>query len=419
VTGVPGILVDAKHVGYVAWPTNTGSAGHLEVVQIAKSGKVGKTQNGLSGSWDGLGGQLTLVPGSSQPQVVFVGTGTGQFSDSCVYVATGSGVPWSAQTGSLSNGCANPEPAAAESSNGTIAAAWAGAGGSNLHYRIGVSSSIPASGPDGVITAPTSVVGSGITLQPSNQHFVAGWVQAFGGGKDGYYAADVSGSASAHKMPGTGTNSVNHLALVGDIPMAGTSHGTFMAACSNGTNCQLMMWKVGAKKALKVPHAKLPYAAALSAGPSGRLWVAWGSDANNTVSVTRTNKSDTTFGPVHTYHTACAEHDIVAISGPSDGGADVVLECVAQIHNKFKSAVYVTHVLPALSAKVSASGHTVTVKVTDAGDAVSGAKVTLGSSTKKTSKKGTATFHVGKAGSYPVVAKHSGYLPAHAKAKVG
>jgi hypothetical protein len=269
-----------------------------------------------------------------------------------------------------------------------------------------------------VISVSSSVVGSGITLRPSNQHFVAGWIQVNGSGKDGYYAQDVSAGGARKKMPGTGTNSVNHLVVAGDMPMASTPHGTFMAACSNGTSCQLMVWKVGAKKAHKLPHAKLPYAASLSAGPSGRLWAAWGSQTHNTVSVTRSNRKDTRFGPVHTYRTACAEHEIVAISGPSDGGADIALECVAQLHHTFKGAVYVTHVLPALSAHAQVSGHTVTVKVTDAGEAVKGAKVTLGGATKTTSAKGTASFHEGKSGAFKVVAKHSGYLPAHAKATV-
>lgn len=418
VTGVPGILVTSAHVGYVAWPTSKGGKADVQVAQVAKSGAVGNAKSGLSGSWSSIGGQLTLVPGTQQPQLVYDGVGTGQFTPSCIYVATGSSLPWTAQNGSLSQDCANPEPAGAESSSGTIAATWSGAGGTNVRYRIGVSSSIPASGSDGVITVAATVAGNGITWRPSDQHFLVSWIEA-NGSKDGYYAADVSGSPSPQRMPGTGPNSVNNLARVGDLPMASTSHGAYLAACSNTlVNCRLMLWKVGASKAKKVPGAKAPYTAALAAGPSGRLWVAWGVQTNNTVKVTRTNKKDTKFGPVRTYHTACIEHEIVAISGPADGGADIALECGATIHNKFMPVVYATHVLPALSAHPSVSGHTVTVKVTDAGDAISGAKVTLGGATKKTSSKGVATFHVGKAGHYAVVAKHSGYLAAHAKATV-
>jgi hypothetical protein len=62
------------------------------------------------------------------------------------------------------------------------------------------------------------------------------------------------------------------------------------------------------------------------------------------------------------------------------------------------------------------SAHTLTVKVTDAGDAVSGAKVTFAGNTKTTNSHGVASFGVAKhfkAGHYPVVAKHAGYLPAH------
>jgi hypothetical protein len=414
ITGTPGDLM-LNGTGYVAWPTSE-SPGRLEVVKISANGTVGPTQAALSG-WSSLGGHLTLLPNGSEPQVVFVGFGTGQYADSCVYDATGTSAPWTVEPGSLSNDCVNPEPAAARDSSGTVGATWSGAGAVDVRYRLGMSSTIPATGPDSVITRPTSVVNNGMAVRPSDQHFFVSWQQAFGGGTDGFYAEDVSGGGSVLKMPSTGTHSVNAQWALGVMPMAGTANGVFMAACNNSTTCHLLLWKVGSPTSFAVPGAKQPYLADIAPGPGGRLWVAWGDQNDNTVKVTRTNTKDTKFEPVRTYHTGCVEHEFVAISGPTNV-SDVALECVSK---KLVPAVYVARILPALSedlnsSKVSSSSaHTLKATVTDAGDTVSGAKVTFHGVTKTVDSKGVATFNVPKGlapGHYAVVGTHAEYVSA-------
>jgi hypothetical protein len=421
-TGVPGVLETSGHQGFVAWPTNSGGAAKILVATVSSSGSVSAAKTALSG-WGSIGGQITLLPGTQQPQVIFSGVGPAPDDRGCVYAATGTALPWSLENGSLSNDCVNPEPAGAEGGLGELGAAWAGAG---LKYHVGLDPNVPATSADGTIAAPATVDGSGMTFSPADRAFWVAWGQTNGGSTDGYFVRNVDPSTTALKMPGTGTQSIEAVSNPGDLPFTATPRGAFLAACSNTVaNCHLMLWRFGASKAMTVPKAVGPNNAAVAQGPSGRIWVAWGVRSNNTVMVTRSNKKDTRFGAVHTYRTACVTGPVVAISGPATGAAVLALECGSG--KIVKPTVFATHVLPGLSEHLSThkltntSTHMLKVKVTDAGDAVSHAKVTFRGSTKRTNAHGVVSFAVPQhlaTGKYGVVAKHAGYLPAHGTVKV-
>jgi hypothetical protein len=408
VPGTPAML-RLGFVTYVAWATRNGTTLGVSRVPLGSYGTPGTPKAALTGL-GAVSDHLTLVPQGGRPLLVFTGAG-------CVEGALGPTVPWVVQTWSLSNDCVHPVPSAAENAAGRVGAAWPG--GTDVRYRIGVSSTVPATGADKTITVGHTIYKAAMTVHPGTQHFYVGWASKVGASSDGFYAKDVTANGAVHKMPGTGIRSVGHQPATGRMAMTATDNGVFLAACSNTSTCQLRLWKVGASRSHAVTGAKRPYISALAAVPDGRIWVAWGNQFSDTVKVTRSNRQGTVFEPVTTLRTACAAHEIVAAVGMGSGAAELALECVAR--STHRGAVYTTYVTPRLRATVKPSTvsnrklHTVTVRVTDAGDPVGGAQVSLRGVPKTTDGTGTVRYKVDAGtptGHYLVVAVHSGYQRA-------
>ena len=134
----------------------------------------------------------------------------------------------------------------------------------------------------------------------------------------------------------------------------------------------------------------------------------------------RTNKADTRFGPVVTYRVPfCAEHPLIGIGGGSFGRLDIALQCVNQ---GLKNEEFVTQSEAVLSVHVSAATISNTILnrvkfvVTDAGDAVVGARVFVAGRSATTNAAGSATIFFpkhAKPGRYPVTASAVNYFNAH------
>jgi hypothetical protein len=192
----------------------------------------------------------------------------------------------------------------------------------------------------------------------------------------------------------------------------------YVAYCTSSSKCRLKLWHVGASKALSVPTSPNPGSASIASGPGGRIWVAWFDESTTKVYVTRTNAAVSKFGPVRSYSTPCAEHGLLGISSGSSGRLDVALQCV---NNSLKAEELVTQVevglhISASRTRVSnTSKHTITMTVTDAGDAVPGAAVAFNGHSKTTNGKGRASFTLArhtKPGQYAATATKAQYLKA-------
>lgn len=114
----------------------------------------------------------------------------------------------------------------------------------------------------------------------------------------------------------------------------------------------------------------------------------------------------------------CSEHPLIGISGGNFGRLDVALQCVNQ---KLKNEQLVTQSQAMLSVHASAAmihntvPNTVKFVVTDAGDTVPGAKVTVAGRSATTNASGSATIHFpkgAKSGSFPVIASSVNYFSA-------
>ena len=191
--------------------------------------------------------------------------------------------------------------------------------------------------------------------------------------------------------------------------------GVFSAYAVDGTRVRLLRFG-GQARPVPVPKGARVLVAGLAAGPEGRLWVFYGNEQQTFV--TRTSKAVGGFEPVQTLKSPPGTVQYFRLEGEGSAGpldlfADVTVD------GKTRDGSYQTHVFPQLSLRVAKAGQRLTVRVTDAGDPVAGARVTgLPGGAKTTDASGAVvvTLAAGQKGSFGLTATKAGYLPAKGKA---
>jgi hypothetical protein len=261
-----------------------------------------------------------------------------------------------------------------------------------------------------------------------SQDVYAAWARFFSKptSKDGLWVADLSKGSAPLQAPGTGTNLVASFPEPVAIASPTGRGGIDLAYCNNASPCsQVELWHDGASKAVAIPGSSNPRSVALSAGPAGRLWIAWWSATKGSVSVVRTNEAGDVFGPVKTYAgpQGCQGdgNGTIKISGGSQQRLDVVMSCYdglstpAAVHVSATQSLVPLQIAASTGAVNHKKGGSVTYRVSDVGDTVAGATVTVDGKKGKTDKKGRATFRFPKGaqpGSFKVVASMANYVNA-------
>jgi hypothetical protein len=149
----------------------------------------------------------------------------------------------------------------------------------------------------------------------------------------------------------------------------------------------------------------------------GRLWVAWAGEINGhgVTAFTRSNKAVTRFEPIQTGRFTWA--DLFTLSGDGRlGPLDLLMSGTPDTKGPLVEGIYYARLLPELSATISVTSlkggkFTLKAKVTDAGDAVSGATVSAKGQSKTTNAKGSAKLTIsGSAHDHvTVTVTHPGY----------
>ena len=195
--------------------------------------------------------------------------------------------------------------------------------------------------------------------------------------------------------------------------------GVFAPYTTDGTHVRLLRYGGGT---VAVGRASGVTAAALgvATGIDGRIWVMWGADGGR-VAVTRSNKAVTRFEPIQVIET----HALTLFRLAGDGRLgpfDLLVDQIADTTPLLPAGLYHARVLPELSASVAVTviknkkTHVITsyklkVTVTDAGDAVPGATVSVAGHTKKTGATGAAKLAL--PGSSPSKLKLTATAPSY------
>lgn len=409
---------------HAVYEQDLGSPSAYEHAGINGSNTVVSRSNVL-GTWEGLVSNPKLMTTAGGGlRLVFSGL---QNTDSANFYAGGyaydalsdaSGAAWSLQPHALtrnSSAYAGYGNGATQLSNGTPVTA--STLNSDMFVRAGAiettdSTVVNASAPDAVFTSAsccrydTTLVNVGDTV----------WAAWYGNGSTvdtvGTFVQQVYPTPGpVLKAPGS-SEGLDGSSADQSIAFVARPGGGAVVAYRMGypTANKIGLWTVGSGSvtSVKAPGANQ---VALSAAPSGRLWLAWSSEDDD-VYAARTSATGMRVGAVRELRSPSPGQTIwkVAVEGSlaqatvlvNDDGTDSVWSRVVD------PGLLVT----AAPGRVRVGPRTpVTVKVTDAGDAVKGAKVKGGGDSCTTNAKGRCTLKVRptRTGKVTIVAKRPGY----------
>lgn len=239
---------------------------------------------------------------------------------------------------------------------------------------------------------------------------VASWDSAATPGGDFIQGIGPSVQA-AHLVPGQRRNAVV-------LASRDAGPGVFAAYTPDNDRVRLFRYGGGSVAVGKVKGLTAKVLG-VATGRDGRIWVIWGDDSAREVAVTRSNKAVTRFEPIQVIKDNA--FDIWRFSGDGRlGPLDLLIDETPV--KPVVEATYYVRVLPTLS--VSAKAHRLnrstlklTVKVTDAGDPVAGARVRVDGKHTKTKKSGAATLKV-RGTNVALTVNAAGYRQTRKKVKL-
>lgn len=203
----------------------------------------------------------------------------------------------------------------------------------------------------------------------------------------------------------------NPTAIHSKVIIAGrdSGPGVFAAYTTDGTHVRVLRYGGGTVNVGSL-HGATAKVLGVATGRNGRIWVMWG-DENGGLGVTRSNRGVSRFEPIQ--HLNPHAFGLGRLYGDGRlGPLDLFVQMIqSEKHSLSPPAVFYTRVVPVLSAKISVhpvknkAGKTIafrlSVKVTDAGDAIPGATVHAKGKKKKTNILGAAELKVTPTASGP------------------
>jgi hypothetical protein len=402
---------------HVAMAGTTSSLDSIEVAHVSASG-VFIGRHAAVTSWSGTTSDPDLVgaPGGGM-RLVFGGnrttTTTDPYSAGYDYYASSdaAGASWTlgpndAPAVKSSQGYASHGTGVISLADGTLVTAFPLNG--TISYQVG-------SGPVQSFAIPNCCsYDMSLAMDGSGAVYAAWYAKGGPAGERGTLVREIYPALGpVMQAPGAVTGSGQAVAMV-----TRPDGGIYVAYPRGELNDQgFALWRVGTNTARTVPGSQGASHVAMSTGPGGRLWFVWDGPDDN-LRVVRTNPAATKFGAVQKVRTPPGSLIFVVEIEGSTGRGDVV----------FNNGLKIWHqqVLAGLTVKASPrkwkAGRRVAVKftVTDAGDAIKGAKVKARGLKCTTNKKGvcTLTFPKLKKGKFDALATRKEYAAGSVRLKV-
>jgi hypothetical protein len=361
----------------------------------------------------GANNTVSLLPVSGGIRAFFSGLDAGNTLNGAMATATSSnGTSWAVQPTAASFGGIGAKPVYAASGldggqglDGTFYSIWGDSSPNGGGYHVGLDGTVADNNLPGDLKSDTA-----IGVDSKSGQVVAAW-NIIGGSVQ---VMPLSPAGAVTTLPNSGAAQLQHpVGITGRMGAAGLFVGF-----TQGTNeftGKPAVYRVDSGKVLKVSNT-VAQQISIAAAPEGRLWVFWKN--GGTVLATRSNKTATAFGAVRKVVVpGGTSSSVFDLAGEASPGSLDLLALVQPSSGTL--ANYHQRILPGLTlkAKKGKKGKTL-FTVTDAGDAVKGAKVKVkGGGSGKTSKAGTVSLSLAK-GKHSATASLKGYASATLSVKV-
>jgi hypothetical protein len=397
---------------HVVWQRKNGDNADLVQTVLAADGSVGPAQT-IASDWIGIGppaiardanGGLLILAGATSS------LDPGAIQDAAAWRSSDGGATWTLQPGDAAHGAgfADDVGAAIGFDGLTPFFAWGTTFGLFVHR--GTDGAVGANDFQGHAGFGCCGYDPGLARDGASGQLVVAWYSN-ATNHQGVFAQAVDqasgaplGSPSA--MPGSTTrfsgsvNSSSSLAHTPIVARAGKS-GVFLAYPGNyPTTTRVVVWRFGAAKSTVIATRAAGLAnLGIAATPSGRLWAFW--SGGGRIYARRSNAKLSAWGAVTSIPVRKGTGAIYKLAGNAqDGVLDVVGSFqgsgagVQAWHSQIQAGLTLT-ASPAQLKTGGTHAHELKLKVTDAGEPVTGATVTLGAKSARSGPNGTATFSVG------------------------
>ena len=400
----------ANGVLHVVWHKD-GNLIHTSVLPDGKVGASSPIQSGWTGHQDA---GIAVVPGGLR--VVWGALRSTDSNDpqrdmNSAFSSNG-GVSWALTPGSVvaPGGQAYGSDAAATTlPNGTVLQAWTGTLGTWVHA--GLDPATPNFDYQGALG--TYGYGSGIVADSAGKAMMAWFSSA--AAHTGVLAQAVNPDGSPGgaplTMPGTqvmvGGWSGSRTSIVAR-PKAGGFYVGYPVGYPSAN--RVLVWRVGAAKAVELAKTEANSDVAVAADPKGRVWAVWSEGTFGAVRImaARSNPAATRWGAAVDLGAVKNASQVYSVDANATGTALDVLTLFG-LGTEAGGSTYVARAQPGLSLSVKRG----VFSVQDAGEPVKGATVKLGGRSARTNAAGKAKL----AGRGTATATAAGYEPATLKVK--
>ena len=240
-------------------------------------------------------------------------------------------------------------------------------------------------------------------IDAASGQVVTSWRSNAGSGGD-FLQAAVPTLGTLMKWPGQ---------LRNELVIAGrdSGPGVFGAYTTDGSHVRLLRYGGGSVAVGKLKGLSANVIG-VATGLGGRVWVMWGQDGLG-IAVTRSNKAVTRFEPIQ--HLNPGSFTLYRLSGDGRlGPLDLFVDQIPASKTSIPPAgTFYARLLPELSATVSVKNvkkvDRLTVKVTDAGDPVAGASISVKGKHATTNSAGSGKLTLSGTGRVKITITDPGY----------
>jgi hypothetical protein len=377
--------------------------------------------------WTTVTSDPTLMAFGGQRFLSFSGLNPGR-SGAQYFTTSPDGVTWNLSNGSMSQTQSAYASYGSDALDNAGTPVWVGNAGSTtgIRWHVGTSDANPAPTADQsyALSGCCSYSAAAARDEATGAVYAAFYSNSSATTENGINVGQIlPASAGWRQAPGSTDLANGRAASVSTnqrVAMVSRPGGGVFVAYVVGypTVKRIRVYDVVTGGTLDVPGSSGARYVGMSAEPDGRLWVTWNSGTK--VKAVHTNPSVTRFGSVGTWGSPAGTEYLwkSSVAGTAGGASLVVNATTQNAINVWHTNVVRTLTIKAGPRSVRRGGN-VRFTVTDAGDAVAGAKVKFGSRTRITNAAGKVTITApGSRGRVKATASKDGYAPTRISIRV-